>query len=232
MIQHSNLLSHSVGEIVAADFRTAEIFKNAGIDFCCGGNKSLEQACREKNINYSSLIGKIEVLKSRPVEQSFNFKDWNLSFLADYIVNNHHTYVLKAIPELVGYTRKIASVHGMNHPELIEVADLFGKVKEELLQHLKMEEEILFPAIKTAYAAPTDTLRNIIRNETARLNQEHEFAGEAIDKIRILTQNYTVPEDACHTYRLALIQLHRFEDDLHIHVHLENNVLFPRALAI
>ncbi len=161
-----------------------------------------------------------------------NFKEWELGFLSDYIVNTHHKFVLKNLPELVFYTQKIADVHGAHHPELIEVASLFIKINEELLQHLKNEEEVLFPAIKEAEKHASQLVKSTIISEITRMQGEHEFAGGAMDKINVLTQNYLIPDDACNTYRVSLKLLEQFEDDLHIHVHLENNILYPKALKM
>ena len=222
----------TIGEIVTADFRAAEIFKNAGIDFCCGGNKSLESACTEKEIDTNSLIQKLSDLENQPVSQTHNFKDWDLGFLADYIMNTHHKFVLKNLPELVFYTRKIASVHGAHHKELIEVAELFEKINEELLQHLRNEEDVLFPAIRAVLKENNQKEKSVIKSEIQRMSAEHEFAGGAMDKINVLTAGYHIPEDACNTYRVALQLLEQFEDDLHIHVHLENNILYPKALLL
>ncbi|MFZ4548031.1 MAG: iron-sulfur cluster repair di-iron protein [Bacteroidales bacterium] len=222
----------TIGEIVANDFRTASIFKEAGIDFCCGGNKSLTDACKENGANESYLIQQIETLAQTPVSGAMNFKEWELGFLSDYIVNTHHKFVLKNLPELVFYTQKIADVHGGHHPELIEVASLFTKINEELLQHLKNEEEVLFPAIKEAEKNASPKVKATIVSEISRMQGEHEFAGGAMDKINVLTNNYFIPADACNTYRVSLKLLEQFEDDLHIHVHLENNILYPKALKL
>jgi regulator of cell morphogenesis and NO signaling len=222
----------TIGEIVANDFRAASIFKEAGIDFCCGGNKSLTEACKEKGADKSHLIQQLEKLEQTPVSGTMNFKEWELSFLSDYIINTHHKFVLKNLPELVFYTRKIAAVHGDHHPELIEVAELFTKINEELLQHLKNEEEVLFPAVKQATIDLSDEVKSTIVSEITRMQGEHEFAGGAMDKINVLTHNYQIPEDACNTYRVSLKLLEQFEDDLHIHVHLENNILYPKALKL
>lgn len=221
-----------IGEIVTSDFRAAEIFKKAGIDFCCGGNKSLNAACKEKKIDHNVLVEQLKELENLPESQNYNFKDWDLGFLADYIVNTHHKYVLKTLPELVFYTQKIASVHGSHHKELIEVAGLFQKINTELLQHLQKEEEVLFPSIKEALNKNNPESKSTIKSEIKRMSVEHEFAGGAMDKINMLTSNYHVPEDACNTYSVALKLLQQFEDDLHIHVHLENNILYPKALGI
>lgn len=222
----------SLGEIVANDFRTALVFKNVGIDFCCGGKKSLQQACDEKGLKIDEIANELHELQVQPANPSQNFNSWDLGFLADYIVNTHHKYVLKNLPELVFYTQKIASVHGGHHPELLEVADLFSKINEELRQHLQKEEEILFPAIKMALTTPSPETTKTIASEIERMGAEHEFAGGAMDKINELTHGYAIPEDACNTYTVSLKLLQQFEDDLHVHVHLENNILYPKAMNL
>lgn len=222
----------SLGEIVANDFRAAEIFSRVGIDFCCGGKITLNQACIEKSLNPEGLETELNELRHLPISPSLDFNSWNLTFLADYIVNTHHQYVLKTLPQLTFYTQKIATVHGHNHPELLEVATLFAQVNAELLQHLAKEEQVLFPAIKTVLKDNKEASRLIIVSEIERMSGEHEFAGAAIDQINSLTNGYSLPEDACNTYLVTLKLLKQFEEDLHIHVHLENNILYPKALQI
>jgi regulator of cell morphogenesis and NO signaling len=221
-----------LGELVTEDFRIAEVFKHAGIDFCCGGKKTLEQACREKNIDLKSMEEEIRAIGQAPALSNINFKDWEPGFLADYIINTHHKYVQKILPDLIYYTRKIASVHGSQHHELIEVARLFEEISKELQQHLQKEEEVLFPAIKSAIQGSTVELQSVIHSEIERMSSEHEFAGVAMDKINELTAGYTVPQDGCNSYQVAFKMLRQFEDDLHIHVHLENNILYPKALML
>jgi regulator of cell morphogenesis and NO signaling len=222
----------SVGEIVANDFRTASVFKKAGIDFCCGGKQSFNDACTEKGINSSELENEILKIAEEPVNEFMNFKNWDAVFLSDYIVNTHHKFVLKNLPELVFYTRKIANVHGEHHPELVEVADLFEKINAELLQHLKNEEEVLFPAIKEVVKTGSVKAKETIVSEIERMSGEHEFAGGAMDEINRLTNGYKIPRDGCNTYRVAFQLLEKFEDDLHTHVHLENNILFRKAIEL
>jgi regulator of cell morphogenesis and NO signaling len=222
----------SIGEIVALDYRAASVFKNAGIDFCCGGKKSLEKACSEKGVDPSELSEKLAELENTPNSSTHNFNEWELGFLSDYIINTHHKYVLRTLPELVHYTGKIASVHGEHHPELLEVANLFFKINHELLQHLKNEEEILFPAIKAAIIEATPELKKTIVSEITRMSGEHEFAGGAMDKINEITNGYTLPADSCNTYNVTFKLLKEFEDDLHTHVHLENNILYLKAIKI
>ena len=228
-MQFENL---TVGEIVANDFRTSAIFKKAGIDFCCGGKQSFSDACTVNGINSIELENEILKITEEPVNEFMNFKNWDPVFLSEYIVNTHHKFVLKNLPDLVFYTQKIASVHGDHHPELIEVADLFVKINTELLQHLKNEEEVLFPAIKEVLNTNSATAKKTIVSEITRMAGEHEFAGGAMDEINRITKGYQVPADGCNTYRVAFKMLEQFEDDLHTHVHLENNILYPKALQL
>ncbi len=221
-----------IGEIVANDFRAAEIFTRAGIDFCCGGKMSLRESCEEKNLDLETLAADLVKVSETPVSYAQNFKEWDPGFLCDYIVNTHHKYVLKTLPELLFYTQKIASVHGENHAELVEVARLFAQINDELNQHLQHEEEDLFPAIKRMLISPNDADRTIIRSEIDRMVGEHDFAGGAMDTINQITNGYSVPEDGCSTYQVAFKLLHEFEDDIHVHVHLENNILFPKAYKL
>jgi regulator of cell morphogenesis and NO signaling len=231
-MEHLEFENLTVGEIVANDFRTSSVFKKAGIDFCCGGKQSFAEACAENRVDALEIENEILRITEEPVNEFMNFKNWDAVFLCEYIVNTHHKFVLKNLPELVFYTQKIASVHGDHHPELIEVADLFVKINAELLQHLKNEEEVLFPAIKEVVNTGSANAKAIIVSEIARMTDEHEFAGGAMDEINRITKGYKVPEDGCNTYRVAYKLLEQFEDDLHTHVHLENNILYPKALQL
>ncbi len=161
-----------------------------------------------------------------------DFKSWEPGFLSDYIVNTHHKFVLKNLPELLFYTKKIADVHGEHHPELIEIAGLFKQINDELLQHLKNEEEVLFPAIKEAAQSGSEAAKATIKSEIERMFGEHEFAGGTMDHINVISKGYQVPADGCNTYQVAFDLLEKFEDDLHVHVHLENNILYPKALSL
>lgn len=231
-MEQLELKTLSVGEIVANDFRTSAPLKKAGIDFCCGGKQLFTEACLEKGIDSEKLEKEILKVTEEPLNEFMNFKNWDPVFLSDYIVNTHHKFVVKNLPDLLFYTKKIANVHGDNHPELIEVADLFAKINDELLQHLKNEEEVLFPAIKEAINTNSAEAKKIINSEIERMLGEHEFAGGAMDDINAITKGYEVPADGCNTYRVAFKMLEQFEDDLHTHVHLENNILYPKALKI
>ena len=230
-MEKENYSQMSLGEIVTNDFRAASIFKQAGLDFCCGGKKSLESACLEGGRDLNEILSGLEALGQMPSAPSLNFKEWDLTFLADYIINTHHRFVKNAISDLLFYTKKIADVHGAHHPELLEVAALFKQVADELEPHLQKEEEVLFPAIKRVIAGNSADVP-VIASEIERMSGEHESAGGAMDKINSITNGYKVPPDACNTYSLTFKLLEQFEDDLHIHVHLENNILFPKALLL
>lgn len=228
----SNLIEKTVGEIVTDDFRTSAIFKEAGIDFCCGGQQTLKEACIEKGIDENDLHRKISNLNDKEIIPSLNFKEWDLPFLIDYIVNTHHKYVVNTLPELVFYTQKIASVHGENHPELIDISLKVAEINSELTTHLKQEEEVLFPAVKSEMQNPSNESKELIKSEISRMLGEHDFAGRTMDEINHISDGYKVPEDGCNTYQVTFKLLRQFEDDLHVHVHLENNILFPRALKL
>jgi regulator of cell morphogenesis and NO signaling len=225
----------TVGAIVAADFRTAKVFENHGIDFCCGGKITLDTVCREKGIDPATLREEIAALHGAPADRSRNYTSWALPFLADYIVNTHHAYLNENTGQIAAYTRKIAEVHGANHPEVIEIAAIFEKIATDMAAHLREEEEVLFPAIKRLDAAtraaaaqdPADL--ETIRAALVKLDHEHVEIGDAVHAIRHLAHGYAIPDDVCTTFAVTYRKLKEFEDDLHTHVHLENNILFPKA---
>lgn len=221
-----------LGNIVAADFRAASVLSKAGLDFCCGGSKTLDAACREKGIRTEEIIEKLSDLENQPVIPGQNFNEWQPGFLSDYIVNVHHSYIRRTVPDLLFYTDKIMNVHGDRHPELSEVAGLFAKLSHELLLHLDREEKVLFPAIKEAVRTRSSEALKTIAGEMPGMSSEHEFVGGTMDKINEITGGYNVPADGCNTYAVTYRLLKEFEDDIHIHVHLENNILFPKSLKL
>nr|WP_136526413.1 iron-sulfur cluster repair di-iron protein [Geomonas ferrireducens] len=231
-------MTETVGSVVAKDFRAAEVLEKYGIDFCCGGNVPLAQACREKGIDIEALRGELEEVATRPQDRSQNYDAWDLPFLADYIKNQHHSYLKENIPTIAAYADKIAQVHGENHPEVVMIAQIFRKVAMDMAQHLKSEEEQLFPAIKRLTelheqgAAPAGDEITKLKAVLAELGHEHDEVGAAVHEIRRLARNYTVPDDVCNTFMVTYEKLKEFEDDLHKHVHLENNILFPKAAKL
>lgn len=230
--------SQTIKEIVTQNFRTASVFEKYSLDFCCKGGVTIADACRDKQIDPSVVIADLQTLNTSDDSSNQRFNRWEEDFLATYIIENHHAYVRQAIPPLITHTRKVASVHGERHPEMKDVADIFGVVANEMISHMHKEEHILFPYIvslartakekRSMSGSPFGSVRNPIR----MMEQEHESAGSLMYEIRELTKNYAAPDDACTTYRVTLKELQEFESDLHQHVHLENNILFPKATKI
>jgi regulator of cell morphogenesis and NO signaling len=223
----------SIGEMVTKDYRKAEIFKKYKIDFCCGGKKTLSQVCTDKKIDQKLVEGELKKLDEHTAPASQNFDTWNLDFLADYIINTHHQYVKSAIPTILEYTTKVARVHGAEHNEVITINNLFKEAADELTSHMVKEENILFPyikqlATKTATGAPFGTVKNPIN----MMEHEHDAVGELFRQIRELSDNYTPPASACGTYKVSYKKLEEFENDLHQHIHLENNILFPKSIKL
>ena len=185
-----------------------------------------------KGISMEEILEKLADLESQPAIPGQNFNEWQPDFLSDYIVNVHHSFIRKTLPDLLFYTNKIRNVHGDRHPEFTEVADLFGRLGNELLLHLDREEKVLFPAIREAMKTRSPEALKIIAEELPGMNGEHEFVGGTMDKINEITGEYKVPADGCNTYAVTFKLLREFEDDIHIHVHLENNILFPKSLNL
>jgi regulator of cell morphogenesis and NO signaling len=237
-MQNSPTGDKTIGEIVAADFRTANVFENYGIDFCCGGKVALAAICKKKGLDLAAITSELEAVNNEPVERSQNYSSWALPFLADYIVNTHHVYLKENDEQIAAYSRKIADVHGFHHPEVIRIATIFDKIATDMAAHLKEEEEVCFPAIKRIYAAKItgntpDTIdRETIRVSLLKLHREHEEIGDAVHTIRHLSKEYAIPGDVCNTFMVTYRKLKEFEDDLHKHVHLENNILFPKAAEL
>ena len=227
-----------VRDIVTADFRTAAVFHTHRIDFCCGGAQPLDEACRAAGANTTEVMDALTRACAESSSTVPNFAVWTPEELLEYIVTKHHAYVREALPTIAAHTEKIARVHGGRHPELLEVNRLFDAVVDDMTSHMSKEEQVLFPFIaalaqaetaKTpAPMAPFGPVENPIR----MMEMEHETAGGALDRIRELTADYREPADGCTTYAITLKELEAFEQDLHAHVHLENNVLFPRAIEL
>lgn len=226
----------TIGEIVTSDFRKAEIFKKYGLDFCCGGKKTLTQACKTKGLDVVQIEKELKDVDVHPATSSQDYNNWDIGFLADYILNTHHKYVKQAIPIIYEYTQKVANVHGARHPETIAIAQKFLLVTDELNRHMCKEEDILFPYIKHLAIAKFNQMKiepspfGTVENPINMMEHEHDAVGKLIAEINELSNHYTPPADACTTFRLSYEKLKEFENDLHQHIHLENNILFPKAI--
>lgn len=228
----------TIGEMVSEDYRTAEVFERFGIDFCCKGNKLMDEVCEKKGIDKKKLMAELEEVLKKTENTTTDYKGWPLDLLCDYIEKKHHRYVETKTPILKQYLEKIATVHGKSHPELYQIRALFFHSAGDLAAHMKKEELVLFPAIRKMVHSKQEKLAlsqpafGTVQNPVAMMMQEHEVEGNRFREIADLSSNYTPPNDACNTYKVTFSLLKEFEADLHLHIHLENNILFPKALEL
>ena len=224
----------TVANYVTENIKTAHIFKKHGIDFCCGGGISIEKACEKNNVDFETLITDLNQLENNTSSHN-NFNNWELDFLIDFIVNTHHKYVEENLSLLKQYGDRVAKVHGHHYSELLEIKELIHVVAGELASHMKKEELILFPFIKKLVIAKKEGTKveipnfGTVDNPIKMMEEEHDKAGDIFKRISELTNTYKTPEGACNTFKALYSKLEEFEDDLHQHVHLENNILFPKA---
>ncbi|MDD7887942.1 iron-sulfur cluster repair di-iron protein [Flavivirga sp. 57AJ16] len=227
-----------IGQFVAEDFRTAAVFSDYGIDFCCRGHRTLEDVCNKNGIDPSELLDKLQNVLSTPTHQNIDYKSWPLDLLIDYIEKKHHRYVEEKTPVLLQFLDKLCKVHGEKHPELLKIDAHFKASAGELAAHMKKEELILFPFIKKMIHATISQSAieaphfGTVENPIAMMKGEHDNEGVRFREIAKLTNDYTPPADACNTFRVTYAMLEAFEKDLHLHIHLENNVLFPEAIKL
>ena len=232
-----NTRTDLIGEMVAEDFRTAAVFKKYGIDFCCKGGRTIADACEKKNIDKEKIIEELENLPKTDAS-GIDFYSFPIDLLADYVEKTHHRYVEEKTPIIQQFLDKLCKVHGDRHPELFEINAIFNESARDLAAHLKKEELVLFPFIKQMVKAKIsgeDVLQphfGTVENPVNMMMHEHTTEGERFEKIAQLTHNYAPPADACNTYRVTFAMLQDFENDLHMHIHLENNILFPKSIKL
>ncbi len=228
----------TIGEIVAHDFRTAALFSKLGIDFCCRGHRTLDEVSQKKSLKTSDLQRDLEEIIQKKEGNTIDFKAWPIDLLADYVEKTHHRYIEDKTPVILAFLNKLCKVHGERHPELFEINRLFNESAQDLAAHLKKEELILFPFIRKMVTAritdrPVEKPHfGTVDNPIEMMKHEHDTEGERFREIARLTDNYTPPADGCNTYRTTFLMLEEFEQDLHKHIHLENNILFPNAQVL
>lgn len=224
----------TIAQCVTENFKTAKVFQKYGLDFCCGGNVAVEDACKKANINFNELNEEIETV-TKVVSNEENYNEYSLNKLIDHILDTYHVYIREVSPIIKARLEKLARVHGQNHPELIKVNEIFQKMAIDLELHMQKEENILFPYIRLlesdSKTMPTSCF-GTVQNPIRMMNYEHEVAGDEMKEIHKLTNGYTVPSDGCNTYRVGFQELKEFEDKLFEHVHLENNIVFPKAIEL
>lgn len=228
----------TIGEMVADNYRTATVFKKYGIDFCCKGGRTIEDACASKGIDPKPLIADLEAATKVTDDSSVDYTTWKLDRLANHIEDVHHKYVEETTEQLKPFLDKVAKVHGEANPYLIDIRNMFFETAGNLAQHMKKEELILFPFIKRMQMAkdagepiPTPQF-GTVENPIAMMKAEHEDEGERFEAMSELSDDFTPPDHACNTWRVTYSLLKEFQDDLHKHIHLENNILFPKALEM
>lgn len=227
-----------IGQFVAEDYRTASVFSKYKIDFCCNGNRTINEVCEKKGMDSNILLDELHSVLNLKGEQTIDYKSWPLDLLIDYIEKKHHRYVEEKIPVLLQFLNKLCKVHGERHPELFEINSLFTASAGELAAHMKKEELILFPFVKKmvnanmSQGAVEAPHFGTVGNPIEMMKEEHDNEGVRFRKIADLTNNYNPPADACNTYKVTYAMLEEFEKDLHLHIHLENNILFPKAVKL
>ena len=234
------LTEKTIGQFVAGNYKTAAVFKKHKIDFCCNGNRTLSQACEQQKLDQEAIEVELHSVLTQSAQQdeTINYKFWPLDLLVDYVEKKHHRYVKAQIPVLNQYLTKLCKVHGANHPELFEVKELFDGCGEELTSHMEKEENILFPAVRNLVDAQSNSEElkkfafGTVKNPIEMMMHEHDTEGSRFRKISELTDTYTPPADACGTYKVTFALLKEFEEDLQLHIHIENNIIFPKAIKL
>ena len=227
-----------VKDIALANPEARQILEDAGVDYCCGGGKSLHDACAHADVSAEEILKRLRENSKlvRPDE-----KAWTSAPLGDltrHIREKHHRYVREAIGRIKTLLEKVKAKHGENHPEIAEVQGLFTEVGQEMIMHMQKEEQILFPYIDAVERSTTGNgsleppFFQTVKNPIHAMMKEHDSAGDLVKQIRKASGDYTPPTDACTSYKALYQDLREFEADLHQHVHLENNILFPRAVEM
>jgi regulator of cell morphogenesis and NO signaling len=231
----------TVRDLAVENPQAVRVFEKFKIDYCCGGHVSFEEACQNAGVEMNQVSEMFEKAANDSEQNNFSdtyFTKWSLASLADYIVRKHHIFTRDENARITALFAKVCSVHGHNHAELFDIQKIFGALRLELENHMLKEERMLFPYIALMESslnfghpippAPFGSTRNPVKVMVA----EHDAAGEHLHEIRRLSNHFAVPDDACITYQTLYGALENLEKDLHRHIHLENNILFPKAIEM
>ena len=216
--------------------QATRLFEKLGIDYCCGGGKLLSEACTEANLSLDDVLRSLSVTDSQNESGAVDWKRADLADLIDHIVTKHHGYVKQELPRLDRLMNKVAAKHGPNHPELLRMQELFAALSTELTSHLMKEEQVLFPYVVQCERSLRESGRvhppmfGTVRNPIHMMELEHDSAGDTLKEMRAISSGFTAPENGCFSFQTLYQGLREFEADLHQHIHLENNILFPRAI--
>ena len=236
MLLNQTLESKTIARIVAEDFRTVQVFEEFGLDFCCKGKRQLNLACSEKGISISDVLKKLESLNNEP-DNTQRYGDWNTDFLIDYIIQQHHSFVKTMIPMIQTHLQKVVNAHSAKHPEESIIQDLFVDMSNELISHLTQEETVVFPMLKKivsnlVLSQNEQTTEQDFVKFIENLEKEHLNVGKILEEIQLLTNEFTPPPGACTTFRVLYQELQAFQADMFRHIHLENNIVFPKIMEM
>ena len=231
----TDITKQTLASLVTGNHQVVPVLEKYNLDFCCKGKRTLEQACAKKRIRIESITEELKNLTNAAAKQQMPFTEMNAEQLISYILIHHHFYVKQSMPTIFSHLHKVATKHGDRFPYMKKVYDLFVIIMREMTLHMEKEEAALFPRIKevenlSKAGRASEIAEGYIQIPINALEADHEQAGNILYEIRTLTNNYTPPEDACTTFKVTLAELKEFEEDLHKHVHLENNILFPKAV--
>lgn len=239
-VKKKTLIDRSLSEVISKDFRNAKVLEEFGLKFCCNAELTIKQACKEKGIDYNELIHEIEKNENsvETLWPNTRFNEWNLDFLIDYIIVNHHEYVRQTSHIIFQQINRLANLHSKEFPEMLQITNIFEKMHHELEQHTIKEEKILFPYIKrmvkcNQIGKPIEkTIFRTIKNPIRQMLKEHEDSDHYMEQIRELSNNFNTKTSTNFSHINAYKLLKEFYIDLHQHCHLENNVLFPKAILL
>jgi len=231
----NDIAEQTLASIVTHNHQVVPVLERYNLDFCCKGKRTLAQACAEKGLKIESITEELRSLSGISGKQQMPFTEMDAEQLISYIVIHHHFYVKQSMPTIMAHINKVATKHGDRYPYMRDVYDMFVIIMREMTLHMEKEETVLFPRIKEVeglYKAGrySEILPGSIQTLVNEMEADHEEAGDIMYQIRTATNNYTPPQDACTTFKVTLAELKEFEEDLHKHVHIENNILFPKAL--
>jgi regulator of cell morphogenesis and NO signaling len=224
----------TVGEMVTRRPALSRVFEKVGIDYCCGGKKTIEQACSEKGLDLAAVLAALKESAPTEGEPTVDAASMSLTELADHIEETHHAYLRSEFPRLDWMTQKVATVHGDHEPRLRQMRQTYLELVDELSSHMMKEEQVLFPLIRQLEASSAAPVFHCgsLANPMRQMESEHHVAGSALERLSELSDGYTPPDWACNTYRAMLDALAHLQLDLHQHVHKEESILFPKALAL
>ena len=231
----NDIAEQTLASIVTHNHQVVPVLERYNLDFCCKGKRTLAQACAEKGLKIESITEELRSLSGITGKQQMPFIEMDAVQLISYIIIHHHFYVKQSMPTIIAHINKVATKHGDHYPYMRDVYDMFVIIMREMTLHMEKEETILFPRIKEVESLyksgrASEILPGSIQTLVNEMEADHEEAGDIMYQVRTATNNYTPPQDACTTFKITLAELKEFEEDLHKHVHIENNILFPKAI--